>query len=265
MERKKSLLSKVTTALNAHMKGFRKAFRNMGKTLPPIRDIVATISITVIAFAAGFFVGTRTQQPVLPRDFVTIQEIDVHGTSPSLADSEEEVVQKDTEAQAIPASREVDTGVVGPVPSAASPAEAVKPQPSQPRKVAPSREEMIMPIEGRIASNFGWRKHPVYQDWRYHTGIDIETVEGREVKAALSGKVIQVDSLRELGQYVVIEHADGISTKYGHLSSVSVNRGDSVKQGQTIGKAGSSGVTSGTYLHFEVNSAEAVRDPQGFL
>jgi len=76
-------------------------------------------------------------------------------------------------------------------------------------------------------SDFGWRKHPVYQDWRYHTGVDIGAPEGASVSAALSGKVVQLDSARELGLYVVIEHPNGIKTKYGHLTSSSVSPGDS--------------------------------------
>ena len=85
------------------------------------------------------------------------------------------------------------------------------------------------------------------------------------MSAALSGKVVESDSARELGLYVVIEHPNGIKTKYAHLTSTSVNRGDSVKQGQVIGNTGASGVTSGPYLHFEVVSSDEAVDPAGFL
>ncbi|HCD41567.1 MAG TPA: hypothetical protein DEQ54_02970, partial [Firmicutes bacterium] len=129
---------------------------------------------------------------------------------------------------------------------------------------APAKEKMVMPVQGKILSDFGWRKHPVYRDWRYHTGVDIEAPDGSPVGAAFSGKIVGSDTERELGLCVVIEHANGITTKYGHLESVSVKPGDQVKQGQIIGRSGSSGVTSGSYLHFEVISQNEAVDPLTF-
>ena len=104
----------------------------------------------------------------------------------------------------------------------------------------------------------------MYRDWRYHTGVDIEAPDGSPVGAAFSGKIVGSDTERELGLCVVIEHANGITTKYGHLESVSVKPGDQVKQGQIIGRSGSSGVTSGSYLHFEVISQNEAVDTLTF-
>jgi len=124
---------------------------------------------------------------------------------------------------------------------------------------------MLMPVQGRIISEFGWRRHPVFADWRYHTGIDIAAAEGIPVRAALSGKVVEVKNDRQLGLYVVLEHEGGLRTKYGHLESSSVFPGDQLIQGQSIGRAGSSGVTSGCYLHFEVIHEGKAQDPRDFL
>lgn len=128
-----------------------------------------------------------------------------------------------------------------------------------------AREKVLMPVQGRVISEFGWRRHPVFADWRYHTGIDIAASEGIPVRAALSGKVVEVDNDRQLGLYVVLEHQGGLRTKYGHLQSSSVAPGDQVAQGQSIGRAGSSGVTSGCYLHFEVIRGGKAEDPREFL
>ncbi len=130
---------------------------------------------------------------------------------------------------------------------------------------SPRQESTLMPVQGRIISEFGWRRHPVFADWRYHTGIDIAAVEGAQVEAALSGKVLEVKNDRQLGLYVVLEHQDGLRTKYGHLESSPVAPGDRVTQGQSIGRAGSSGVTTGCYVHFEVVRDGKAQNPRDFL
>ena len=286
--KRESLVSSVRAKFNASIKRVRQVLGGLGNTVPPLRDIVIVVAVTGVTFTFGFLVGRGTRQSVLPTDFVSIQEIDVHGTSSLLADSTEDLAPQDargglpvdgegaievtgseedallTNQKGAPATPVLvaDTGVVGPVPTKTPEAQSEVPRRES---VASAKEKMIMPVQGRVVSGFGWRKHPVYQDWRYHTGVDIGAVEGAGVRAALSGKVVESDRARELGMYIVIEHSNGIKTKYAHLMSSSVNRGDQVKQGQIIGKAGASGVTSGPCLHFEVISGGKVVDPEGFL
>ncbi|MGE5592626.1 MAG: peptidoglycan DD-metalloendopeptidase family protein [Betaproteobacteria bacterium] len=173
-----------------------------------------------------------------------------------------------------PTNVDEDAGVVGPVPATsgttsdgATAGGAAPGGDARARSTAAqaAREKMLMPVQGRVISEFGWRKHAVFADWRYHTGIDIATSEGIPVRAALSGKVVEVDNDRQLGLYVVLEHRGGLRTKYGHLESSSVAPDDQVAQGQSIGRAGSSGVTSGCYLHFEVIRGGKAEDPRDFL
>ena len=269
----KSLVSVVGTKFGAGARRTREFFAGLRSTIPALRDIVILVALTVIAFASGFFVGRETTQPALPGDFVSIQEIDIQGTSSHLADVTvtEDVIPQDIAtyqtADEEPAGGNEDAGVVGPIPADAPEAKPDVPlRESTPREsTPPAGEKMTMPVQGRITSEFGWRKHPVYQDWRYHTGVDIGVPEGSPVSAALSGKVVESDSARDLGLYVVIAPPNGIKSNYAHLKSNSVNRGDSVKQGQIIGNAGASGVTSGPYLHFEVVSGGETVDPEGFL
>ena len=284
--RRESLVSNVKSKLDASVQRVRAILPSLKNTIPSLRDITILVALTVIAFASGFFVGRETQEPMLPGDFVSIQEIDTQDTSSLTARVPEDIVRQDTgavripetegamrkegESQDVPGKETIatqaftgDTGVVGPVPAKAP--EVKQETPRQETAAPTTGEKMILPVQGRIASGFGWRKHPVYQDWRYHTGIDIGAVEGTPVKAALSGKVVQSETARELGLYIVIEHPNGIRTKYAHLTSSSVKRGDQVKQGQIIGQAGTSGVTDGPYLHFEVVSGDKATDPEGFL
>ncbi len=275
--KRKSLISSATATLSAGIKWTHGIFGNLRNAIPPLRDIVIVIAITTITFAFGFVVGRGTVQSVLPSDFVTIQEIDIQGTGSHLADVTEDPGLKDidtsqiakeeavTEIEDAPIIQVADanTGVVGPVPTKTPEVKSESPPPQ--RIASIKKEEMIMPVQGKVVSEFGWRKHPVYEDWRYHTGIDIGVAEGSPVSAVLSGKVVESDSNRELGRYIVIEHPNGIKTKYGHLDSNAVKGGDSVKQGQTIGNAGSSGVTSGSYIHFEVISGGKSGNPEEFL
>jgi murein DD-endopeptidase MepM/ murein hydrolase activator NlpD len=279
---KKTLVSNVKARLDASTRRAREIFVSLRNTTPQLRDIAILVTLTVIAFASGFFVGRGTMQSALPGEFVSIQEIDIHGTSPHLTDVTEDVIPQgiitgqsaegegaegedtakiETEKEVMQVSAD-DKGVVGPIPAQT---EEVKSGPRRAESVSSIKEEMIMPVQGRVMSGFGWRKHPVYQDWRYHTGVDFGVTEGSSVRAALSGNVVESDSARELGVYIVIEHSNGVKTKYAHLTSSSVNRGDAVKQGQIIGSSGASGVTSGQYLHFEVVSGDEVVDPEGFL
>lgn len=138
-------------------------------------------------------------------------------------------------------------------------------QPTSPSAATQRQEKMLMPVQGRIISDFGWRRHPVFADWRYHTGVDIAAAQGTQVRATLSGKVLEVKNDRQLGLYVLLEHQDGLRTRYGHLESSPVSPGDRVTQGQVIGRAGASGVTAGCYLHFEVIREGKAQDPRDFL
>lgn len=274
---KKSSVSGIKTRINSSAKRVNQIFSSLKNTVPPLRDVLVVVAVTAMTFTLGFFAGRGIRQSVLPGDFVSIQEIDIQGTSSSLADVTEDFVPQDiptrqiAEAEATPGVErdttaprvpDKDTGVAGPAPTEEPEAKSQAPRSES---AVSTPETMVMPVQGRVISDFGWRKHPVYQDWRYHTGIDIGVAEGSAVRATLSGKVADSGSDRELGLYIVIEHPNGIKTKYAHLASSSVNRGDSVRQGQTVGKVGTSGVTSGPHLHFEVISGEKATDPEGFL
>ena len=103
-----------------------------------------------------------------------------------------------------------------------------------------------------ITSEFGWRIHPIYGTSKYHSGVDIGASYGATVIAADSGTVITAGWVSGYGNCVVISHGNGVSTLYGHMSSIAVSSGQSVSQGQTIGYVGSTGNSTGPHLHWEV-------------
>jgi murein DD-endopeptidase MepM/ murein hydrolase activator NlpD len=125
--------------------------------------------------------------------------------------------------------------------------------------------QMMWPVSGPITSGFGVRRHPVFGDLRQHSGMDIGAPHGTRVVAADSGTVIESTYNSSYGNYVVISHGDGITTLYAHLSSRSVSSGTSVSKGQQIGLVGSTGISTGPHLHFEVSVNGSRVNPRSFL
>ena len=113
--------------------------------------------------------------------------------------------------------------------------------------------ELVWPANGRLTSGFGWRRHPVFGGRRHHNGIDIGAPHGANVFAADTGSVILSGYNSGYGNFIVISHGNGMTTLYAHLSSRKVSAGAAVTRGQVIGLIGSTGVSTGPHLHFEVS------------
>ncbi|MFL5922306.1 MAG: murein hydrolase activator EnvC family protein [Gaiellaceae bacterium] len=123
----------------------------------------------------------------------------------------------------------------------------------------PSAAGFIWPVNGPVTSPFGWR-------WgRMHEGIDIGAGEGTPIRAAAAGRVVYGGWMSGYGNLVAIDHGGGISTAYGHQSSIAVGLGQVVSQGQTIGYVGCTGHCFGPHLHFEVRVNGSPVDPLGYL
>ncbi|MCS6985370.1 MAG: M23 family metallopeptidase [Leptospiraceae bacterium] len=122
-----------------------------------------------------------------------------------------------------------------------------------PETVYISKKRFILPIAGgRFTSRFGWRHHPIYGGKTFHSGIDIAAPEGTPIRAAASGIVVFAGEAGSYGFVVILRHQDDYFTVYGHCSSLLVQEGDYVKQGQLIARVGSTGTATGPHLHFEV-------------
>jgi murein DD-endopeptidase MepM/ murein hydrolase activator NlpD len=124
---------------------------------------------------------------------------------------------------------------------------------------------MIMPVEGKITSEFGMREDPITHENTQHNGIDIDGEKGAPMKAVLDGTVIKVDEDDSLGRYVIIKHDGGLETLYGHCSEILVDVDDTVKKGDYIGKIGDSGVVTAPHLHFQVLKDDTPIDPLSII
>ena len=114
---------------------------------------------------------------------------------------------------------------------------------------------LLMPLIGAAVntSGFGWRLHPVLGYWRLHAGEDLAAPEGTPVVAALSGRVVSSGLAGGYGLAVEVEHQRPLRrTLYGHLSELYVKAGEWVRQGEVLGRVGSTGLSTGPHLHFEL-------------
>ena len=122
----------------------------------------------------------------------------------------------------------------------------------------------IWPVEGRITSQFGWRKSPFSMRQQYHTGIDIGAKSGTIIVASASGTVREARYRYGWGNVIVVNH--GVyNTFYAHLRRIHVKVGDQVEKGQKIGEVGSTGFSTGPHLHFEIHENGIAIDPMKIL
>ncbi len=124
----------------------------------------------------------------------------------------------------------------------------------------------IWPVDGTLEGGFGGRRNPFGgPGYEFHTGQDIEAPMGTPVIAGARGQVSFVGWQNGYGQLVVIDHGGGLSTRYGHLSHIDVDLGQSVTRGQIIGKEGSTGRSTGPHLHYEERINDQAVNPLQYL
>ena len=116
-----------------------------------------------------------------------------------------------------------------------------------------------------ITSYFGMREHPIYGDQRYHSGIDIGAAYGAKIVAAENGTVMTAARSSSYGNMIVVQHDNGLTTLYAHLSQINVSVNQRVTRGQTIGLVGSTGNSTGPHLHFEVSNGSSRLNPLDYL
>lgn len=127
----------------------------------------------------------------------------------------------------------------------------------------------IKPISGRITSPFGWRTHPIFNSRSFHAGIDIGGQYNGNVRASNTGKVIYTGWYGGYGKVVIIDHGlvngNPITTLYAHLNSSCVSVGEYVSKGQTVGREGTTGYSTGPHLHFEVRVNGRPNNPLNYI
>ena len=129
--------------------------------------------------------------------------------------------------------------------------------------LVPCRKPVIGEVE--FTSGFGVRSDPFLGRPAMHTGLDFRASNGDPVRATANGKVVSSGWSGGYGRMVEVDHGNGLSTRYGHLSEINVRIGDSVRIGQVIGAVGSTGRSTGPHLHYETRIDGEAVDPQKFL
>jgi len=123
----------------------------------------------------------------------------------------------------------------------------------------------IWPTLGRVTAGYGMRIHPILKKKEFHRGIDIANLRGTPIYATAYGKIRSAGWKGGYGNSVLIDHGYGYSTMYGHLRSIVVRRGQYVRRGQIIGYMGSSGLSTGPHLHYEVRFLGKQINPISYL
>jgi murein DD-endopeptidase MepM/ murein hydrolase activator NlpD len=123
----------------------------------------------------------------------------------------------------------------------------------------------LWPVIGHLTGTFGERMDPFSGEGAFHTGVDISSQYGDAVRAAADGVVIEADTRAGYGRLVVVDHGYGLTTYYGHLSSISVLPGEQLRRGDTIGNVGVSGRSTGPHVHYEVRINGAPVNPMRYL
>lgn len=141
--------------------------------------------------------------------------------------------------------------------------------PEQSGETAPAGEiaALSWPVQegGTLSNSFGNRTRPGGQDEVFHSGIDIASVEGSVILAAADGAVAETGFNASEGNYLRIDHGNGLETVYAHCRNIDVQEGDAVKAGGMVGAVGSTGMSTGPHLHFEVRQDGELQDPLGYF
>lgn len=125
--------------------------------------------------------------------------------------------------------------------------------------------ELQWPVRGRISSGYGYRIHPIYRVRKMHTGIDVAVPKGTPIKAAAAGTVVHAERWGGYGNCVIVDHGAGYATLYGHCSRLAVRENQAVDAGQVIAYVGSTGLSTGPHLHFEVRRDGRPTNPMPLL
>src|ERR1700756_2716861 len=123
----------------------------------------------------------------------------------------------------------------------------------------------LWPVEGQVTGSFGERIDPFNGEGAFHSGVDIGSSYGHPIVAPADGVVTFADFMGGYGKAIVINHGNGISTRYGHLSGYAVTSGQKVQRGDVIGYVGESGRSTGPHLHYEVRINDTPVNPYKYL
>ncbi len=130
-----------------------------------------------------------------------------------------------------------------------------------------ARQPTAMPIASspHLSSTYGWRRHPFHAGPSLHEGLDFAAPLGTPILAASGGVVRTASNHGGFGNLIEIDHGEGLLTRYAHAKVLLVKQGDLVRRGQMIARVGSTGLSTGPHLHFEVRQDDKPVDPRAYL
>lgn len=135
----------------------------------------------------------------------------------------------------------------------------------EPRVLQPTKGIFQWPADGEVVSYFGRHRHPTFDTYVQHKGIEIRTAEGSSIRAVSDGTVEYADWLKGYGLVLIVDHPNGFFSLYAHASRLLVKVGERVRAGQVIGEAGDTGMTGDSTLYFELRDGAEPVDPLAWL
>jgi len=129
-----------------------------------------------------------------------------------------------------------------------------------------TKSTFVYPVMGpRKSGNFGARKHPIKRVHQHHHGIDLAAPQGTPIRSIADGQVIFADPYAGYGKLVVVKHSSGLTSHYGHCAAFKVQPGATVRAGDILATVGSTGISTGPHLHFELRKGGIPLNPEQIL
>lgn len=245
-----------------------------------IRMPVVAIAASVCLFLIGtaFVVAVSVQAVEYNRmkarlDYLSAQFIEVQGTISSLKQAEKDfrkLFSLKSKSAVLESADFSDSGSLD-MEELREQIESAMQSVAEIRKYVAEQKNVYLatpvgwPVIGTLTSHYGYRNHPVHGDNKLHTGTDISVPPGTEVKTTANGIVSFAGWTEKSGIVVVVEHGHGFSTAYAHNRKALVRLGQRVARGEAIALSGSTGISTGPHVHYEVWKNGRPADPAGFL
>ena len=238
-----------------------------GDTISTIAEKFS-LNVTTILWANKLS-STSTIRPgdklvILPTDGV-LHQVKSGDSVEKIAKYYNTVAEKVLEFNALPDASDINVGEYLIVPDGKVPAPVIRPTTVATRNTVRVPSSSPVPSSGKMLWPNGCSRISQYFGWR-HTGVDIACPAGTPILAADDGVVTRVQYLKTgYGHNVMINHGDGVVTLYGHMTTINVKNGDTVKKGEEIGLEGSTGRSTGPHLHFEVRIGGKIYNPLNYI
>lgn len=125
--------------------------------------------------------------------------------------------------------------------------------------------ETVSPVEAALTSGFGWREHPISGGEKFHYGVDLAVSTGTTVRAFAAGRVDYIGESDIYGQYLQLDHGNGVTSFYAHCSKLCVQQGQQVAMGEKVAESGATGDVTGPHLHFEMKKDGVRLNPAYYI